>query len=100
MNSQGKSESVGEALSSLSAQPGEPGPVLAATAQPPTGPPSGFGHAVNEYFNHYVGVADTKAAGFLAAALAVGGATLALQPTSVWACVFYWLSLVLLGGPG
>jgi hypothetical protein len=47
-------------------------------------------------FNHYVGVSDAKAAGFLAAALTVGAAAIALRPASVAATLFYWLSLTLL----
>lgn len=100
MTSPSESESVSETLSSLSTAPGEPGPVLTSVAQAPGGPPEGFGRAVNDYFNHYVGVADAKAAGFLAAALTVGAAAIALKPTSVPALLFYWLSLALLGGSG
>ena len=100
MTSPSDSDSVGEALSSLSTTPGEPGPVLTPVAQPSAGPPEGFGRAVNDYFNHYVGVADAKAAGFLGAALTVGAASIALKPTSAPASLFYWLSLILLGGSG
>jgi hypothetical protein len=44
------------------------------TAGPPPvaskrGPPPGFGKAVNDYLNHYVTLADAKAAGLLIAAL-------------------------------
>jgi hypothetical protein len=98
MTSPSDSESVSEALSSLSTTPGESGPVLSPMAQTPEGPPEGFGRAVNDYFSHYVGIADAKAAGFLAAALTVGAAAVALKPTSVLAMLFYWLSLCLLGG--
>jgi hypothetical protein len=97
MTSPSDSESVSEALSSLSTTPGESGPVLSPVAQTPEGPPEGFGRAVNDYFNHYVGIADAKAAGFLAAALTVGAAAVALKPTSVLGMLFYWLSLGLLG---
>lgn len=94
------SGSVGEALASVSTGPQEPGPVLTPAAQSQSGPPEGLGRAINDYFNHYVGVADAKAAGFLAAALTVGAAAIGLKPTSGWATVFYWLSLLLLGGSG
>ncbi len=94
------SDSVGEALSSVSTTPGEPGPALTPLVKTPDGPPEGFGRSVNDYFNHYVGVADAKAAGFLGAALTVGAAAIALEPTSTAAGLFYWLSLVLLAGSG
>jgi hypothetical protein len=94
-------DTVGEALSSVSTSPGEPGPVLVSpSAPPPAGPPEGFGRGVNDYFNHYIGIADAKAAGFLAAALTVGAAAIALKPTGVLATVFYWLSVAFLGSSG
>lgn len=94
------SDSVGEALSSVSTTPGEPGPVLTPLAKASDGPPEGFGRSVNDYFNHYVGVADARAAGFLGAALTVGAAAIAMKPTSTSAGLFCWLSLVLLAGSG
>jgi hypothetical protein len=101
MTSPNESDTVGEALSSVSTAPGEPGPVLVSpSAPPPVGPPEGFGRGVNDYFNHYIGIADAKAAGFLAAALTVGAAAIALKPTGVLAAVFYWLSVTCLGSSG
>lgn len=96
MTSQGESETVGEALSSLAGEPAEKGPVLAPQPRSPAGPPAGFGYGVNEYLNHYVAVADAKAAGFLAAALTVGAAAVKLQPTATLSTGLYWLSLALL----
>lgn len=96
MTSQGESETVGDALSSLAGEPAEQGAVLAPQPQSPAGPPAGFGYGVNEYLNHYVAVADAKAAGFLAAALTVGAAAVRLQPTGVLSAGLYWLSLALL----
>ena len=37
------------------------------------GPPKGFGQSVNEYYNHYISVADTKAGAFLAGNLVILG---------------------------
>src|SRR4051794_31884935 len=57
----------------------------------------GFGKDVNDYFNHYITLADAKAAGFVAATLTVGAAALKLQPTTPFAVTVRWLAVVVLG---
>lgn len=62
--------------------------------------PEGFGCAVNEYYNHYIAVADAKAAGFLTAALTMGAAAISLDPKTSWAWGFYWAAVMLLSASG
>lgn len=87
-------------LQGLSAEPVPPGPTPATMASPLEGPPAGFGLAVNNYLNHFVAVADAKAAGFVAASLTVGAAVLGLAPPTFWGHVIQWISVGLLGGAG
>lgn len=58
--------------------------------------PAGFGKEVNKYLNHYVTVADTKAAGVLTVDLALAGYLLAQIPTASWPLRFHWITLLLL----
>lgn len=60
------------------------------------GPPSGFGVGVNNYLNHYVNVADAKAAGTLTADLTLGGYLMAHVPLDPWALIFHWVAFVFL----
>ena len=48
-------------------------------------PPSGFGKDVNQYLNHYVNVADAKAAGILTADLTIGGYIMPKVPVTLLA---------------
>jgi hypothetical protein len=57
----------------------------------------GFGKDVNDYFNHFITLADAKAAGFIAATLTVGAATLKLHPTSTGGDALKWLAVAVLG---
>jgi hypothetical protein len=59
--------------------------------------PMGFAKDVNDYFNHYITLADAKAAGFIAATLTVGAAALKLHPTTMPDEVLRWLAVVVLG---
>lgn len=60
-------------------------------------PPLGFGRGVNDYLNHYVVVADAKAAAVLAANLALGVALLDHKPVTgpVWVFGAAFVMLVL-----
>lgn len=70
-------------------------------AQPPVNrPPVGFGFQVNEYLNHFVAVADAKAAGVLTVDLALAGYLVAKQPVGMWPGIFHWMALCLLMGSG
>lgn len=60
------------------------------------GPPSGFGVGVNNYLNHYVNVADAKAAGTLTADLTLGGYLMAHVPVEHWVLIFHWAAFVFL----
>jgi hypothetical protein len=57
----------------------------------------GFGKDVNDYYNHYIALADAKAAGFIAAALTVGAEALKLHPTTTFGGVLKWLAVSALG---
>lgn len=59
-------------------------------------PPLGFGKDVNKYLNHYVNVADTKAAGTLTASLALAGYLITTRPAESWPLLFHWIALLLL----
>ncbi len=64
---------------------------------PPNSTPPSFGKNVNDYLNHYITLADAKAAGFLAATLTLGGATVKLGPgTSGLALITWWGALTAL----
>lgn len=60
------------------------------------GPSPGFGVGVNNYLNHYVNVADAKAAGTLTADLALGGYLMAHVPVEHWALIFHWATFIFL----
>lgn len=57
----------------------------------------GFGKDVNDYFNHYITLADAKAAAFIAASLTVGAATLKLRPTTSSGDALRWCAVAALG---
>ena len=57
----------------------------------------GFGKDVNDYFNHYITVADAKAAGFLAATLTVGAEAVKLSPATTSGSILKWLAVTALG---
>ncbi len=59
-------------------------------------PPPGFGHSINEYLNHYITVADAKAAGVITVDLALAGYLLSKVPTITWPLIFHWIALSLL----
>lgn len=63
-------------------------------------PPLGFGKGINQYLNHYVSVADTKAAGILTVDFTLGGYLLTHIPPMGWPLVFHWTGLVLLIASG
>jgi hypothetical protein len=53
--------------------------------------PNSFGKGVNDYLNHYITLADAKAAGFLAATLTAGSAVVNLGPgTTFWGGLAWW----------
>ena len=62
--------------------------------------PKGFGESVNKYLNHFVNVADAKAAGLPTADLAIGGALMSNTPVMLWPQRFHWASLFLLATSG
>jgi hypothetical protein len=59
-------------------------------------PPSGFGLGVNNYLNHYINVADAKAAGVLTADFTIGGYLLIHSPTAFWSSLSHWIAVILL----
>lgn len=59
-------------------------------------PPPGFGKETNAYLNHYVNVADAKAAGLLTADLTLSGYLIANVPSAWWPQIFHWSALGLL----
>jgi hypothetical protein len=59
-------------------------------------PPPGFGKEVNHYLNHYVNVADAKAAGVLTADLTIGGYLITTVPVTLGPQIFHWAALDLL----
>ncbi len=59
-------------------------------------PPSGFGKDVNNYLNHYVSIADAKAAGVLTADFTLCGYLVTNIPSMFWPLIFHWVALVLL----
>jgi hypothetical protein len=59
-------------------------------------PPQGFGESINKYLNHFVNVADAKAAGLLTAALAISGYLMPNAPTMLLPQISHWACLVLL----
>ena len=61
-----------------------------------SGPPTGFGVGVNNYLNHYVNVADAKAAGVLTADLALGSYLMTHVPMEHWTMAFHWAAFVFL----
>jgi len=63
-------------------------------------PPPGFGKGVTDYLNHYVSVADTKAAGVLTVDLALAGYLLTQNPAVSWSLWFHWIALLLLLASG
>lgn len=87
-------------LDSLATESAADGPSLGLALAAPKGPPRGFGLSVNDYLNHYVSVADAKAAGFMTVALTVGAATIGMHPTAFVGQVFQWIGVALLGGAG
>lgn len=101
MTNDEQSDTTEAVLSQLPVKPVDPGPTPTAAAPSAlVGPPAGFGAAVNDYFNHYISVADTKAAGFMAAALTVGAAAVGLHPATPAGHLLQWASVALLGGAG
>lgn len=83
-------------LRELPSEAVEHGPTPSGTLDMRPGPPEGFGVGVNEYFNHYIAVADAKAAGFMAAALTVAAAVLGLDVPSGIAALPMWAAVGLL----
>lgn len=63
-------------------------------------PPTGFGKEVNQYLNHYISVADAKAAGVLTVDLALAGYLLAQIPKASWSLGFHWTALLLILASG
>jgi hypothetical protein len=55
---------------------------------------------VNKYLNHYVNVADAKAAGVLTVDFALGGYLMGKLPTVGWTILFHWTAVGLLIGSG
>jgi len=56
-----------------------------------------FGKGVNDYINHYITLADAKAAGFLAATLTLGAAVIKLGPgTAPWGILSWWPAVIVL----
>jgi hypothetical protein len=62
--------------------------------------PQGFGESVNKYLNHFVNVADAKAAGLLTVDLAIGGALVSNIPVALWPQCLHWAALLLLATSG
>ncbi len=60
------------------------------------GPPPGFGIGVSNYLNHYVNVADAKAAGILTVDLAIGGYLLTNHPAAWLPWILYCIAVLLL----
>ncbi|WP_447987646.1 hypothetical protein [Nitrospira sp. Nam74] len=55
-------------------------------------PPAGFGLAVNSYLNHYVNVADAKAAGIITGNFALIGFLIAQWPQALIPLAFHWMA--------
>jgi Family of unknown function (DUF5706) len=67
------------------------------TIDPAAVPPRTFSKDVNDYLNHYVTLADAKAAGFLAATLSLGAAVVKLGPSNAfWPALAWWPALATL----
>jgi hypothetical protein len=64
----------------------------------PTSAPKGFGKGVSDYFNHFIALADAKAAGFVAASLTVGAAVLKMHGDGTLPATLRWLSVGCLSG--
>jgi len=61
-----------------------------------SGPPPGFGVGVNNYLNHYINVADAKAAGVLTADFTLGSYLMTHVPIERLATAFHWAAFVFL----
>jgi hypothetical protein len=59
-------------------------------------PHPGFGIGVNNYPNHYVTVADAKAAGIFTADFAFRGYLMINVPMASWSLVSHWVILFIL----
>ena len=64
------------------------------------GPPPGFGIGVNNYLNHYVNVADAKAAGILTADFTLSGYLVTHVPSGLLPLASHWVALILLIASG
>ena len=67
--------------------------LVGQTSKP--GPPQSFGIGVSKHLNHYVAVADTKAAGVLTADLTLCGFFMTHLPETTWPLIWHWFAIAL-----
>ena len=58
-----------------------------------SGPPPSFGIGVSKHLNHYVTVADTKAAGVLTIDLTLCGYFMTHTPDTTWPLIGHWFAV-------